>query len=446
MRALRGAAASFLLFFAVMLALAGPAVRWPMVYDDLHLLRPFTAEERARAWRGSWDPDGIEHPGLRPLTMIFNEARHRLFGENVAAHRVFLLGLYALYASVLVRVAAGLGVPAPAGIAAGLLLLCSRYSVYHYVWLTEGNHLLQGLLFETAALALGNGLTRGSWPPLALSLAACTAVVLVREDGLALVPVLLLFGWVAAPPHRRRRLLGYAAILLAVSLSLFTYRLAAVPQAPMPGVDLPSFALAVGRMLLLPGAESFDGLSRAVVWIWIAGAALVLVGSLRRHFPDERLALVFLTAAVLSCMSALTFRRDDMLFFPLTFAALFYGTGLWALARQGTARAAACGVMLLVGILGGGYTSRVFALNFHPDSARAIRWNAQMLYGAYAARATIPPERRAAMVRQLAAQGIGSPADLPALGARIGRARAGGPFCPRAPGSLFFPPLPETDF
>ena len=111
MRALRGAAASFLLFFIVGLALVWPALRWPMVYDDLHLLRTFAPEERARAWWGSWDPDGIEHPGLRPLTLLFNEARYRVLGEDVAAHRLFLVALFALYASLLVRVAGSLGVP-----------------------------------------------------------------------------------------------------------------------------------------------------------------------------------------------------------------------------------------------------------------------------------------------------------------------------------------------
>src|SRR5439155_23200947 len=91
MRALHDAAASFLIFFVVGLALAWPGLRWPMVYDDLHLVRAFTAQEKAAAWRGSWDPDGIEHPGLRPLTVLFNDARYRLFGEQVAAHRVFLV-------------------------------------------------------------------------------------------------------------------------------------------------------------------------------------------------------------------------------------------------------------------------------------------------------------------------------------------------------------------
>ena len=275
---------------------------------------------------------------------------------------------------------------------------------------------------------------------------AFTAVVLVREDGLALAPVLLLLAFVVAPRDRRTLLL-YSAALLATSLSLFVYRAWVVPEAPPPGFDLPSFAVAVGRALVLPGPESFDGLSRAVVWVWIAGAVVALLASVRqRHSPDGRLALVFLAASVLACTPALTFRRDDMLFFAVTFAALFYGTALWVLGRQGTPLRVVAAVMLLAGVLGGAYNARAFALNFHPDSARAVRWNAQMLYGPYADRATIPAERRVALQRQLAAHGVTSAADLPSLGPRIGRVRGGGPFRPGAPGTLFFPPLPENDF
>jgi hypothetical protein len=446
MRALRSAAASFLLFLAVGLALSWPALRWPMVYDDLHLLRPFSPEERGTAWRGSWDPDGIEHAGLRPLTVLFNDARYRLFGEDVAAHRMFLVVLFALYGSLLVCVASALDAPAPGAVGGGVLLLCSRYSVYHYVWLTDGNHLLQGLLFALSALALVAGGRQRSWPLLAASLLAFAGMVLVREDGLALVPVLLLFGFAAAPAARRV-LLEFAALLLALSLALFLYRILAVPDAPPPGLDGGGFLVAVGRSLTPVGRESFDGVSRALVWTWTAAPILVVAGLLGRGRSKGRGApLLFLAAAVVACAPALTFRRDDMLFFPASFAALFYGTALWTLARGHRAWAAAAGALLASGVIGGAYVSRVFALNFHPDSARAIRWNAQMLYGAYAGRATIPPPRRAALVRQLAAQGVTSPADLPALGSRIGAARSEGPFHPGRPGTLFFPPLPETDF
>jgi hypothetical protein len=446
MRALRGAAASFVLFFIVGLGLAWPALRWPMVYDDLHLLRSFTSGERVRAWWGSWDPDGIEHPGLRPLTLLFNEARYRVFGENVAAHRLLLVVLFAFYASLLVRVAGALGMPEPAAVIAGLLLLCSRYSVYHYTWLTDGNHLLQGLLFALAALSLVAGLRRRSWPWLAASLAGLAAVVLVREDGLALVPVLLLFGFVAAPSERRL-LLGFAAALLTVSLALFLYRSLAVPEAPPPGLDMRSFLVAAGRALNLVGPESFDGVSRVLARTGSAAPVLAVAMLLfRRRRIDVRTPLVFLAASVLACTPALTFRRDDMLLFPVTFAALFYGSALWALARDHPALRAVAALLFASGALGGAYVSRAFALNFHPDSARAIRWNAQMAYGPYADRATIPPARRGSLVLRLAAQGVTSGTDLAALGARIAHARAEGPFRPRSPGALFFPPLPEIDF
>jgi hypothetical protein len=445
MRALRSAAASFLLFLIVGLVLAWPALRWPMVYDDLHLLRTFAPEERARAWWGSWDPDGIEHPGLRPLTLLFNEARYRVFGENVAAHRVFLVVLFALYATLLTQVATALGAPAPAAMGAGLLLLCSRYSVYHYTWLTDGNHLLQGLLFALAALCLLRGLRGRAWWWPAASVAALAGAVLVREDSLALVPVLLLFGFVAAPQWRALR--GFAFALLTVSLALFLYRSLAVPAAPPPGLDTKSFLVAARRALNLMGPESFDGISRALALTGAAAPVLVLALLLfRRRRIDARTPLLFLAASVLACAPALTFRRDDMLFFPVSFAALFYGSALWTLARDHPALRVVAAMLFASSVLGGAYVSRAFALNFHPDSARAIRWNAQMLYGPYADQATIPPVRRAALVRQLAAQGVAAAADLGALGSRIGEVRAEGPLRPGRPGTLFFPPLPERDF
>jgi len=252
--------------------------------------------------------------------------------------------------------------------------------------------------------------------------------------------------WMYAPAERRA-LMAFAVGLLAVSGALFVHRLHTVPDAPPPGMDVQSFFVAVRRVLNLVGPESFDGLSRALAWTWTAAPVLVVLGlMLCRRSIDARPAFVFLASAVLACTPALTFRRDDMLFFAVSFAALFYGSALWALARDHPALRAAAAVLFASGVLGGAHVSRAFALNFHPDSARAIRWNAQMLYGAYAERATIPAERRTALERQLAAHGVMSAADLPGLGSRIGRARRNGPFEPVAPGTLFFPRLPENDF
>jgi hypothetical protein len=199
--------------------------------------------------------------------------------------------------------------------------------------------------------------------------------------------------------------------------------------------------------MVLPGPEAAGRFGRLAAWVLIAGGVGTLAAAvLHRRSREGRLALAFLAAAVLACTPALTFRRDDMLFFAAAFAALFYGTGLAMLARLGRIGRVAAAATLVAGLLGGASASRTFALNFHPDSARAVRWNAQMLYGPYAAGATIPPGRRAAVAERLAAHGVTSAADLPALGARIARVRREGPFQPSGPGVLFFPPVPEMDF
>src|SRR5204862_1860905 len=86
---------AFALFLLLAIAWTWPARRWPMVFDDLHLVRVFRGAELAAAWTGHWDPDGLETPGLRPLSLAFNHARAAVFGENVVGHRHFLAAPFA---------------------------------------------------------------------------------------------------------------------------------------------------------------------------------------------------------------------------------------------------------------------------------------------------------------------------------------------------------------
>ena len=160
----REAAAALAVCAAVALALAWPSLTWPMVYDDLHQIRAYTAADVAAAFRGRSDPDGIETQGLRPLNLLFNHAQYALFGENVVAHRLFLAALHALYAALLALIGRRFGLSLPFALLAAALAMCARYSVYHYVWLVEGHHYVQGLLFEGALLALLAGLRASSVP------------------------------------------------------------------------------------------------------------------------------------------------------------------------------------------------------------------------------------------------------------------------------------------
>src|SRR5688572_33391475 len=105
----RPQAAVFAAFFAMGMVRVAPSLSWPMVHDDLHLVRPYTRAEIMGSWHGNWDPDGIETPGFRPGSLLFNHVRATVLGENVAAHRTLLIALYGAFVMLLVPVAARFG-------------------------------------------------------------------------------------------------------------------------------------------------------------------------------------------------------------------------------------------------------------------------------------------------------------------------------------------------
>jgi hypothetical protein len=446
------AATAFLVCAALALILAWPSLRWPMVYDDLHQIRGYTAADVAAAFRGRSDPDGIETRGVRPLNLVFNHTQYVLFGENVVAHRLFLAALHALYATLLALIARHFGLPLPFALLATALAMCARYSVYHYVWLVEGHHYVQGLLFEAALVALLAGLRAASAGRLALSSALFFAAVLIREDTIALAPVLAVLGYVGLVTTREKRplilLAGYCAVLALGSLALLWYRAVVAPTAVPPGHDVLGLLVSFRRALNPMGLEHFDAASHALVLLWSALGPLLILGLLATRPPEpRRTPLVWLSVAVLACAPALTLRRDDLLFFPTAFMALFYASALWELSRDRAGLRRAAVLVLLTGIVGGAYVSRVYAQNFHPYSARAVWWNGKFIYGSYASRATIPAARREAITRQLASVGIRNESQLKLrLRRMVAEAIAEGRRTPRGDETVFFPRLPEEDF
>ena len=446
------AAASVLVCAALALILAWPSLRWPMVYDDLHQIRGYTAADVAAAFRGRSDPDGIETRGVRPLNLVFNHTQYALFGENVVAHRLFLAALHALYATLLALIARHFGLPLPFALLAAALAMCARYSVYHYVWLVEGHHYVQGLLFEAALIALLAGLRAASAGWLALSSVLFFTALLIREDTIALAPVLAVLGYVGLGPTREKRrlilLAGYSAALALGSLALLWYRAVMAPEAVPPGHDVLGMLVSMRRALNPMGLEHFDAASHTLVLLWSALGPLLILGLLTTRPPEaRRMPLVWLALAVIACAPALTLRRDDLLFFPTSFVALFYGSALWELSRGRAALRRAAAALLVTGILGGAHLSRVYAQNFHPYSARAIWWNGKFIYGSYASRATIPAERRGAVTRQLASVGIRNEAQLKTrLRKMVTESIVQRRRTPQVDETVFFPRLPEEDF
>jgi hypothetical protein len=438
------AVGAFVLFLLLAIAWTWPARGWPMVFDDLHLVRTFSGSELAAAWTGHWDPDGLETPGFRPLSLAFNHVRAAVFGERVVGHRHIVAALFALELALLVPLGRRLGLGFGASVAAGLVMLFTRYSAYHLVWITDGNHHLQGLAFLGSALLLVDGLALASRAPLAASLLVIALGLCVREDTLAALPALALIAFARGP---RRLAAEYTIGLGGLAVALLAWRRVVVPAAQPLGLDFAGFARAVAHALDPVGVGGFDTASRILShgwWVLLALTliALIATGDRAARRDAGRWAL----AAAAACTPGLLLQRDDLLFFASLFVALMLATVWQALWRARPSWRPLVAIGLAWSVVGGAWTGARLAENFHPASARAVDWNTEFLYGRYAS-AHIPEERRRRVAAQLDALGVRA-GEQPRLRVRalVTEARAAGRRRPTPDGRVFFPLLPEPYF
>lgn len=399
-----------------------------MMYDDLHLIRAFSNEQIVSSFWSSWDPDGLETPGLRPFTLLFNHLRYLVFGENVVVHRLFLVALLAAYLTLMSWIAQWFGLSWTAALIAGLVFLCAKHSIYHYAWISDGIHIVPGLAFGLSTAWLVTGLERANWRRLALSIAILAVGLLTREDTLAVVPIMIFLGFVAtyrlpaANSQTRRVMTVYTGCLIAVCTALMVYRFAIVPGiGDKPPAGLSGYLDHLGMSFNLMGSKSFGGWSDVLRQGWPVLITLVIVsGSLvsRLRLPG-RGPLLWLPCFALACLPGVVETRTNLLFFPVTFIALFLVAALTALARTLPAFRAPVIITLAVTVFGGFYMSTIAMLGFHPYSSVVVRWNSEFLYGQYAARAVIPDQRRQATAERLAAAGIRSVDDIGSILPRL---------------------------
>jgi hypothetical protein len=435
-------------FAAAFLGLAGFTLAWPMTYDDLHLIRTFSAGELAAAFTGTYDPDNMEVGGYRPLTVVFNHARQLLFGELVVAHRLFLLALFAAFLAGLGVVARALGAGHAEVIAGGLIAVLSRYSVYHYAFLTDGAHLVQGAFFLAALAGLWRWTRTAAPAALALSLLAIAAGVLLREDTMGALPALWLLGWARyrSQPRAIARLAMHLAATAVLVLLLLALRAHFVDSAPRPALHVGAWLDYVGRAFHPEGGASFDRPSAWAVsaWRWMP---LVAAGALVLGDAAARLrAAVWAAAAAAACSPALTLHREDLLFFPVCFAGLAYAAALAGAARRHrlfAAAAAAAGSVLLAGEA---CTAREFLYVFHPMSSTSLTWSGAFVYGYYG-EATVPAARRQEVTARLESIGIRSTRDyFEKLPRKIYNLEQEGQRAPKGDGRPFVPLLHHRAF
>lgn len=395
-------------FMAVGLAIGWRSLAYDWHWDDLHLVRVYTGPEIVGSFFGTWDPDGIETKGLRPLTVLFNDARARLFGEWTLGHRVFLIALFSGYLTALGALACRLGAPWWAALAAGVLTLCAKNSYYHFIWIADGIHLVPAVFFVAAAHVLLRYLDTGRTRLGVLSGLLLLLALAAREDALALYGVVVLIGaaylWFAdAAREAYWRLARYVAILFGTFLPFWTWRLLVVPRAPNFRAN---YGVLTQPLTMVRWTVSLSG--QADGW-WVAfsaGALLLVAAAFVMLSRDERRrSLLWLLLAIVACLPGAVIARANLLLFPVSFYALFVVMTIAYLAPRSRVIGVAGALALVAAASLGVRASRLEQWSVHSRSTDKI---AHDWFGLYSkARFTsIPPERLARTKESLARFGI----------------------------------------
>ena len=444
-RSLRAPVVVFSLLVGLGLLIAWPSLHYGFSWDDLHLIRTYDAAEMLSTLTGPWDPDGIETSGLRPLTTGFNEARALLFGEDTAAHRLFLVALYAMALTLLAGLARALGASAAAAGAGAMFALAAKNSYYHYVWIADGIHVLQLLLVVLAIRSLHLYARSSRSRHLAGAMALYGLALLTREDSLAAVPLLLMVPLIAvsAPTGWRQVLsddrwtwfrhaaVGFATLLLV----WWMWRLSVVDGAQGARFSIEGLSDVV-RMLLW--TVSLVGGSDPAWPLYVGLAILGVIMTAWLPAGDRRRASLWLGAAVWASFIGIVLARPNVLILPAACYGMFLGEVFVGLARLRRALVPIASIVAIIAVGFAVQASRLEQLSLHPQSALQIAHEWEFVAGPYSG-ATIPATRREAIQARLTELGLASTGDVARFSAtlldqkRIGYQADGGPFVPERP-------------
>jgi hypothetical protein len=205
---------------------------------------------------------------------------------------------------------------------AGVMILCAKYTSYDLAWIADGVHIAQGVAFATAAVAVLRWVESDARSWWCVSLLSFVLGVLIREDSLAIAPVLVGLALLHSRAERKPGaqqvgLLTYAAAIIVVSLAALMARawVLTTDEAWTTPRDLLAHQLAVVTL------AGWHPVILVPVFLMIF---TLLAAAARRPAPEHaRTAWLWLVCAGASTAPALVTSRVNLLLFPITFYCLF---------------------------------------------------------------------------------------------------------------------------
>ncbi len=407
----------FFILFLTGFFYARNALSYPMSYDDLHLIRSFTSQEIARSFFAPYDADNLETVGLRPMMVLFNHLRYELFGENVIAHRLLLIILFAIFGTTVTAISSKLESTSwKWAIVAGVLCIGAKYNVIHYVWLTDGIYLLQAVFWGFSLLLLLSALDKHNLWMYIGSLSLTGFNLLLREDTLAIIPASFFLGAYYIKnfrPESRKEFITYCFTLVVFCIAFMLYRSIVIPHAQPALGDPFGFFYHNAYMMTIAGVTYFNNISMILIYAWgfvLTGLFAVYLSGIRNSQSWK--SGIWLACAISACASGISVMRVNLLLFSIMFFTVFICSILQLLAtRSRIAKTIAIAIVIL-GMSAELYITPIIARNFHPYSSRTMIWNYEFIYGDYSENMTIPAVRRAQIVQQLKNVGVKSQGDF----------------------------------
>ena len=432
----------FAVLFILGLAIGWPGLHDDWFYDDLAVMRPYSAAEQEQGLTHTWNPDPGAIPAWRPLLSPTIDTLYSLFGDDQAAHRVAMIAALAAALTLIAAALALLGVPPWLTVPAAALELTAKNGVYALTWITNGYQNLQALAFGAALLAVALA-SRSRVPRhglLAVALVLWCVMLGLKDQALVLLPVLaglpigarLIADAGSAPGYRailvdlraavaftwrRRDLRWFVSSAVGVAALDFVLRRVFVPGGPSqldldaPG-DQARFVIEFAGHNHAPAAyQAAAALAVAFVAAWP-----LLAGNRTDPVAANRWRIALLVGcATLSAMAfALVYARSDLVLYPLFFYSLFLcvtGSLVWRELKPswrvpvGTAAISIAAVSLIASI----GASRAVQRAMSPWSVQTLDLNYQYLLGKAANplnRVAIPAGRRADELARLRAAGV----------------------------------------
>jgi len=225
---------------------------YPFHWDDFHLIRRYTGTEILSVFHGVADPDKIETPGLRPVSILLYNLQGLLWGENILLHRIFMLFLMALFLFLVGILLSELGLQFfQIAIVFGLFI-SSRVFASLVLWVSLSHLILAYIFITLTALSFVRWIKQRRTIFFVLMLLSATVATFIREESYTLAVALPLIWLISTPDRRRWREVLTASLSLLVIFA-FHYWLW---HFFIPNALSPQFTFSAANKLLRAMASS----------------------------------------------------------------------------------------------------------------------------------------------------------------------------------------------